>query len=111
MTYTAKIKKILIEWYERERKHWTGWGFNLLWRVNAKFSYMDGLAELQHVNDAGEDISDEYDTVTVQNTGQVSVTSSYDDRMPLLDAAQLRGLAELSESIAQEVARQKGGEA
>lgn len=108
MTYTAEIENILVEWYEREFKHWTVWDFNLLFHVNAEFDYMEGLATLEHANDMGADISDEFDTVTIQNTGQISVNSSYDERMPLLNAAQLRGLAELSESITQEIARQKG---
>lgn len=108
MTYTAEIEKIIVDWYERERKHWTSWNFELLFPVNTEFSYMDELAMLEHVNDMGEEISDEFDTIMIQNTGQVSVNSSYDERMPLLDAAQLRGLAELSESLAREIAKQKG---
>lgn len=119
MTYTAEMISIIRNWYERERVNWKGW--NLYFHKEAGenddivgedgeiiSSWLDGIATLQHVNDAGEDISDEYDTVIIQNTGQVSVNSSYDERMPLLDARQLRGLAELSESIEHEIARQKG---
>lgn len=119
MTYTAKMISIIRDWYKRERVNWPGWGLHMHKEAGENddivgedgeiiSSWLDEIATLEHVNDAGEDISDEYDTVTIQNTGQVSVNSSYDERMPLLDARQLRGLAELSESIAQVIARQKG---
>lgn len=119
MTYTAEMISIIHDWYKRERGNWPGWELHLHKEAGECddivgedgeiiSSWLDGIAELQHVNDAGEDISDEWDTVTIQNTGQVSVTSSYDECMPLLDAAQLHGLAELSESITKEIARQKG---
>lgn len=122
MTYTEEMISIIHDWYERERVNWQDWDLHFHKEAGENddivgedgeiiSSWLDGIAELQHVNDAGDDVSDEYDTVTIQNTGQVSVTSSYDELMPLLDAAQLRGLAELSESIAQEVAREKGAKA
>ena len=121
MTYTAEMISIIHDWYERERGNWPGWELHLHKEAGENddivgedgeiiSSWLDEIATLEHVNDAGEDISDEYDTVTIQNTGQVSVNSSYDERFPLLDARQLRGLAELSESIEREIANQKGGQ-
>lgn len=107
MTYTAEIKNIIDAWYERERQNWTGWSFAPQLDIGDQVDCLYALAELVYTNDAGWDISDEWDTVSIQNTGQISVTSSYDPDMPLLNAAQLRGLAELSETLEKAIANQE----
>lgn len=113
MTYTAEMINAVRDWFERERGNWPGWKLHLHKEAGECDDFDDGertithwldeIATLERVNDAGWDISDEYDTVTIQNSAQVSVTSSYDERMPLLDAAQLRGLAELCDILQAEL--------
>ena len=98
MTYTAEMIRIIQDWYKRERVNWPGWDLYFHKEAGENddivgedgeiiSSWLDEIATLQHVNDAGEDISDEWDTVTIQNTGQISFTSSYYPDMPLLNAA------------------------
>lgn len=116
MTYTEHMLEVVRNWHERDRKIFDGWEFDIVVKPgdtdedDMGNEYLETVATLTSTNYWGDDISDEFDTITLYNTGEINTYSSYDERKPLFNAVMLRSLASLSEAWLEAVAK-KGNEA
>lgn len=105
--YTERLDNALNEWFKTSTFRYSGWTLSDAWSIGEHGTLYDTLFELCYVHPAGEDVSDQWDTITAWWDGSISFSSSWDERFPQLCADELRELAKLSDIIHEEYERQR----